>query len=242
MNPEKDPYYYQLAPYLDEFRRGCPVLVYHKLGFSSLMASEKGLWISPRLFARQLAELKAAGFSGRELDSGVESGPGVVITFDDGYVSAFRHALEPLRENGFSAIQFLTSGFLGKTSSWDNAAEPLMDRAQVRDWLQAGHSIGAHTVNHVRLTQVGESVAREEITAGRKFLEDEFGVGVRHFCYPYGDWNRRVAEWVAEAGYATASTTEFGVNTGESDWFALKRIHAYVPLRSLPGAYYFLRR
>ncbi|MEI8342450.1 MAG: polysaccharide deacetylase family protein [Verrucomicrobiota bacterium] len=242
MKSEGDPYYYRLPPFLGEFRQGRPVLVYHKLGFPRLNSERKGLWISPRLFSRQLAELKAAGFLSMELDSGAVTGDGVAITFDDGYASVLRHGLEPLRENGFSAVQFLVCGFLGKTNSWDRDAEPLMDKAQVRDWLQAGHSIGAHTVNHVRLTQVNEAVAREEIAASRKFLEDEFGVVVKHFCYPYGDWNQRVAEMVAEAGYTTASTTDYGINTAESDPFELKRIHAYVPLRSLPGLYYFLRR
>jgi len=218
-----------------------PVLVFHKIGFPGLRARNKGLYVAPRLFAQQLAELKAAGFVCRELDASPEPG-GVAITFDDGFANALEHGLEPLRQNGFCAIQYLVPGFLGKRSSWDKDAEPLMDRAQVRDWLQAGQSIGAHTVSHVSLTTVDEGRAREEIVASRKMLEDEFGVPVKHFCYPYGDWNARIAALVSEAGYTTASTTLFGVNTPPVDPFALKRIHAYVPLRTLPGLYYFLRR
>ena len=232
-------YYDRLAPVIAEFRKGRPVLMYHKLGFPSLRSPRKGLFISPRLFAKQLAELRCAGFTSRDLDSPEE---GIRITFDDGYVSVLKHAMEPLRENGFHAIQFLVSGFLGKKSSWDRESEPLMDKAQVRDWLQAGHTIGAHTVNHVHLTQVPEAVAREEIAASRKALEDEFGVAIKHFCYPYGDWNPKIADLVAETGYTTASTTESGINQIESDPFTLKRHHAYVPLKSLTGLYYFLRR
>ena len=232
--------YDRLASFEDAFRRGRPVLLYHQLGFPRLRSNQKGLFISPRYFARQLAELKAAGFASCELDSA--NGAGVAITFDDGYASVFNNAMEPLRENGFKAIQFLASGFLGKKSSWDKDAESLMDKAQVRDWLQAGHSIGAHTVNHVHLTQVEEAVAREEILACRKQLEDEFGVPVKHFCYPYGEWNRVVAEWVAEAGFSTASTTESGVNMIEDDHFAIRRLHAYLPLRTLRGMFYYMCR
>ena len=238
---EGDRPYFRLAPFREKFKTGLPVLLYHKLGFPGLRAPNKGLFVAPRLFARQLAELKAAGFACRELDAVPEPG-GIAITFDDGYACAFKWALEPLRENGFTAIQFLAAGFLGKRSSWDREDEPLMDRAQVREWLQEGHLIGAHTVTHARLTAVDASRAREEITVGRKFLEDEFGVPVRHFCYPYGDWNERVALMVAEAGYTTASTTDFGINTMETDRFALKRIHAYAPLRSPAGMYYYLCR
>ena len=233
-------YYDRLAPFEAEFKNGRPILAYHKLGFPPLRSSRKGLYISPRLFARQLAELKAAGLGSCELGS--PAGAGVALTFDDGYASVFNGALEPLRENGMRAIQFLAPGFIGKTSAWDRESAPLMDKAQVRDWLLAGHSIGAHTVNHVRLTQADDAAAREEITASRKQLEDAFGVAVKHFCYPYGDWNPEIAGMVAEAGFATASTTELGVNADDADPFALKRIHAYAPLRTLSGLYYFLRR
>ena len=241
MAPERDRPYHRLAPFLGEFRHGHPVLVYHKLGRPRLTAANKGLFVSPRLFDLQLAELKMAGFASRAPGMTTPDGQCVSITFDDGYASVFRHALEPLLAHGFRAIQFMATGFIGKTSSWDRDAEPLMDRAQIRDWLGARHRIGAHTVNHVRLTRVDEAVAREEITASRKFLEDEFGVPVEHFCYPYGDWNPRVADLAAEAGFKTACTTDYGVNTPDTGPFALKRIHAYVPIRTLAGLWYYLR-
>ena len=238
----KDRFYFQLPPFLREFRDGHAVLVYHKLGFPKLRDANKGLYISPKLFEKQLAELKAAGFSSSPLDALAVLGNTVAITFDDGYVSTFNHAMGPLREHGFKAIQFISSAYLGKESAWDKLSSPLMDKAQVRDWLQAGHLIGSHTVTHASLVRLNEAQAREEITASRKFLEDEFGVEIQHFCYPFGDWNQRIAGWVAEAGYLTASTSESGINADSADPFALRRIHAYVPLRSLQGLYYFLNR
>lgn len=234
-------YYFRLPFFREEFGKGLPILYYHKLGFPGLHEENKELFVSPRLFARQLAELRKAGFESRNLGSDTTPG-GVVITFDDGYASAFEQALEPLRKYGFRAMQFLVSGLLGKRSSWNRESAPLMDHAQVRDWLQAGHMIGAHTVSHPRLTQMDEASAREEITASRKFLEDAFGVPVKHFCYPYGNWSRRVADLVREAGFESATTTDTGVNTGNADPFALRRIHAWIPPRKPWGWYYYLRR
>ena len=238
----KHQYYFKLPPFLREFRKGRAILIYHKLGFPQLSAPNKGLHISPKLFDRQLEELRASGFRSMEVDASIHAGDGVSITFDDGYVSTFEHVMAPLSKHGFSAIQFLSSAFLGKQSSWDKSSEPIMDKAQVRDWLQAGHTIGSHTATHVRLTSVTEDRAREEITSSRKSLEDEFGVEIRHFCYPYGDWNEQIAGWVAEAGYWTASTSDPGVNGASTSPFALKRIHAYVPLRSVQGLYYYFCR
>lgn len=234
--------YCHIGPFLQEFSDGLPVLVYHKLGFPGIFSSNKGLFISPRLFERQLAELKAHGFAACE--PGLVTNPGcrLAITFDDGYESAFKHALEFLRQYDFPAIQYLPAGYLGKRSSWDRKGEKIMDHSQVHDWLQAGHLIGAHTVSHPHLTKVNETRARDEIGDSRKILEDKFGVEVRHFCYPYGEWDSKLAEWVAEAGYRTAVTVDFGVNKTGCDLFSMKRIHAYVPLRSATGMYYFLRR
>jgi len=235
-------YYFELAPFLNEFRSGGAILVYHKLGFPKVLSQKKGLHISPRLFARQLAELKAAGFKSKELSATMEPSDEVVISFDDGYESTFKHATGLLAQYGFKAIQFLSSKYIGKKSSWDKSAEPLMDKTQIREWLQAGHTIGSHTATHAWLTRISEEQAREEIISSRKVLEDEFGVEIQHFCYPYGDWNPKIAQWVAEAGYRTASTSDTGINSPSTNPYALKRLHGYAPLRNLKGLYYYLRR
>ena len=153
-----------------------------------------------------------------------------MLTFDDGFASVLEHGLKPLAQYGFQAIQFLVADSLGKSNVWDRAAgevpAPLMDAAQVREWLAAGHRIGSHTLTHPFLSRIPTPQAREEIAASRKKLEDTFGVAVDHFCYPYGDWNEAVRDLVAEAGYRTACTTEFGINPVGTSPLSLKRITA----------------
>ena len=53
-----------------------------------------------------------------------------------------------------------------------------------------------------------------------------FGVAIHHFCYPYGFWNERVRDLVIEAGYLTATTTQFGLNDDATSPFELRRIMA----------------
>lgn len=231
-------YYTALAPMADLFAAGNPVLTYHKLGPRPRGVRLKGLYVSRARFARQLRELQRAGFgSGRLEDcTGPRHAARVVITFDDGYVNVLEHGLPALAQAKFTAIQFLPVRALGGRNDWDVAAgeapERIMDPAQVREWLAAGHAIGSHTLTHPHLTQIPEADAREEITASRKWLEDTFGLAVRHFCYPYGDWNAAVRALVIEAGYATASTTEAGVNGPGSDPWSLKRFTARYPSRN----------
>ncbi len=240
-------YYSDLAPFRDVFARGNPVLTYHKLGPRPRRVRIKGLYLSGGLFARQLQQLRQAGYSSGSLSdcAGFRIPGKVVITFDDGYVNVLRHGLGPLATNGFKAIQFLVADLLGKCNEWDvplgEAAEPMMDPVQVRDWLGAGHDIGSHTLTHPFLTRVPLVQAREEIAASRKKLEDIFQRSIEHFCYPYGDWNDKIRDLVQETGYRTACTTEPGINTPEVTPFALKRFTARYPSRNLKAVWRRLR-
>jgi len=232
-------YYNSVAPFRELFEQGNPILTYHKVGPRPIRVRLKGLYVSSKLFAAQLAELETAGFrSGSLCDcSGPLKPRQIVLTFDDGYVKVLQHAIGALAQTQFNAIQFLPVNFLGKSNEWDvalgEASEPIMDAPQVRDWLAAGHDIGSHSLTHPFLTRLPPDQAREEIFASKKKLEDLFGRSIEHFCYPYGDWNSVVRDWVMEAGYRTASTTDFGVNTPETSSFALKRITARYRSRSL---------
>lgn len=234
-------YYTRLAPFAETFLGGQPILTWHHVGRRPRGARLKGLYVSPGLFARQLAELKRAGFHtpafARAAAGGANPERNVFLTFDDGFRDVFEHALPILREHGFRAMLFLVADLIGKTNEWQQRAgdvvEPLMDEAQIREWLAAGHEIGSHTRTHPHLTRLPPEEAREEIVASKKKLEDRFGVAVEHFCYPYGDWNPAVRDLVAAAGYRSACTTEAGVNWDEGSALALRRFTARYPTRRL---------
>ena len=222
----------------EEFRRGWPILMYHKLGPAPSGCRMRGLYVTRELLQRQLREWKAAGGQWRGLDESLtDSNGALTITFDDGFTSVLREGLEPLREVGCVAIQYLVPGLWGATNLWDAASgevqERLMEPAEVREWLAAGHRIGAHTMTHPRLTTLPLPKAREEITASKKALEDLFGLPVDHFAYPFGDYNAAVSDLVQEAGFRTATTTEAGVNGPADSPWRLKRMMARHPSRKL---------
>lgn len=234
-------YYSHLAPFEGIFLTGQPILTYHHVGPRRRGARLKGLYISPKLFRRQIGELKAAGFSTPPLinaaSGGINPHRQVFLTFDDGFRDVFNHALPVLQAHGFRAVLFLVVDLIGKTNEWQQRAGDivarLMDETQVRAWLAAGQEIGAHTCTHPRLTELAPDRAREEVTAGKKRLEDWFGVPVEHFCYPYGDWNGAVRDLVTGAGYRSACTTHAGVNVDVGSPLELKRFTARYPTRNL---------
>ncbi len=242
-------YYSSLAPFREGFRTGTPILTYHHVGPRRRGARLKGLYVSPKLFARQMAELKTAEFLTPSFDmltvANGQSASRIFLTFDDGFKDVFEHALPVLSKHRFRAILFLVSDLLGKTNEWQQRAgditEPLMDAAQVKDWLAAGQQIGAHTKTHPHLTQIPLDEAREEIIASKKSLEDRFGVAIQHFCYPYGDWNETIRDVVSSAGYQTACTTITGINETGTSPFELKRLTGRYPSRNLKAFWTRLR-
>jgi peptidoglycan/xylan/chitin deacetylase (PgdA/CDA1 family) len=250
MPPSPPHYFSALGPFAELFQTGVPVLTYHKVGPRPPRVRLKGLYLNPRLFAAQLAGLRAAGFrsvSPGEVTAAADNqARRLALTFDDGCLNVLTHALAPLADHGFHAIQFLVADRLGQTNDWEQregeAPELLMSAAEVRDWLAAGHQIGSHTLTHPHLTRLAPARAREEIAASRRKLEDTFGVAVEHFCYPYGDWNLWVRDLVAEAGYRTACTVEFGVNTAATPPLELRRITARYPTRNLRALTTWLRQ
>ena len=233
-------YFSSLKPFAALFAAGRPVLTYHKLGPRPRRVRLKGLYMGERLFARQLAELRSAGFDSVPLGPPVACAApnrSIVLTFDDGFRSVLEHGLAPLAANGFTATQFLVADRLGGQNDWEIAEgetpAPLMSPTEVREWLAAGHAIGSHSLTHPHLTRIPAAQAREEISASKKKLEDLFGRPVEHFCYPYGDWSPAIRDLVAEAGYRTACTTQAGVNFDGADPFALRRFTARYASRNL---------
>jgi peptidoglycan/xylan/chitin deacetylase (PgdA/CDA1 family) len=233
-------HYHKLPPFRELFTTGVPIFMYHKIAPRPRGVRLKGLYVTPETFVRQLAELSENGFVSCSLSEACQDGPPsprVAMTFDDGFLNVFENALAPLTEHRWHALQFLVPRFIGKLNEWDlregEVPELLMDASAVRDWLGAGHAIGSHSLTHARLTRLTLRDAREEIFASKKKIEDDFGVAVEHFCYPYGDWNESVRELVMEAGYRTACTTEFGVNTPATPPLTLHRITVRHPTRTL---------
>jgi peptidoglycan/xylan/chitin deacetylase (PgdA/CDA1 family) len=213
-----------------DWQDGLLGLMYHAVEAPPLFHGLRGLYVEPALLDRQLAELQQGGATFVTLSEWAQKRPAersVVVTFDDGFQSVFENALPVLQTRGVTAINYIVAKEIGGANRWDAGGNaqicPLMDRAALLDWQAAGQEIGAHTLTHAKLAEVPPDQARAEIFDSKKILEDLTGREVRHFCYPYGSWNEAVRDWVAEAGYETATTAHPGLNRPDADPFALLR-------------------
>lgn len=192
-----------------------PILMYHYVRNVDPSLDPLGyqLSVAPDQFAAQMAWLSANQYTTVRMEQvarclrGQEPCPprAVALTFDDGYADAYSQVLPVLQRYGFTATFYIISGFVGHSGymSWDQIAA-------LRD---AGMEIGAHTVDHLNLTDLSLGEVARQMTQSRAALEQQLGVTVTSFCYPAGLYNSAIEEQAQLAGFTTATTTRW-----DSDW------------------------
>jgi peptidoglycan/xylan/chitin deacetylase (PgdA/CDA1 family) len=156
----------------------------------------------------------------------------VVVTFDDGYRCNYEHAAPILAEAGVPATFFVVTDMVGtdRVPSWDEHIRgrvQWMDWPQVRELAAQGFEIGSHTRTHRDLGKIRGAEARQEIFDSRTRLEQELGMKVRSFAYPFGGRQSLLPEnreLVIEAGYRCCCSAFGGFVAPSSDLFNVQRI------------------
>jgi len=109
----------------------------------------------------------------------------------------------------------------------DLPTDLMMTDDQIHSLVRSGVTVGAHTVNHPILASISEEVARQEITASKRYLESLIQAPVDAFAYPNGrpdaDYRTVHRDLVNDLGFKAAVSTHWGVSTSESDCLQLPR-------------------
>ena len=82
-----------------------------------------------------------------------------------------------------------------------------MTPAQVCE-LSRTFEVGAHTLQHVDLTETTEQEARQEIAQSKSWLEDITGAPCPMFCPPKGRYTRRHLTLIRQAGFVAVRSVE----------------------------------
>ena len=186
-----------------------PILEYHVLGAPAADAPYPELYVSRPDFHQQMDWLEQHGYEAVTLEEverawyqgGTLPAKPVVISFDDGYRPQFTYALPELRKHGWPGVLNL------KAEGSD------LYESNVKAMIAAGWELASHTIDHSDLTTLGAAELKRETAGAREILRREYGVPVKDFCYPAGQFDATVIAAVEAAGYVTA-TTEIA---GEAD-------------------------
>ena len=103
----------------------------------------------------------------------------------------------------------------------------MMSSRQVKEMLEAGMQIGAHTVSHPILASIDLAEARDEMSESKLFLENLLGKRVSLFAYPNGkpgiDYLTEHVTLAQEIGFDAAVSTAMGSAGGGVDPYQVPR-------------------
>jgi peptidoglycan/xylan/chitin deacetylase (PgdA/CDA1 family) len=194
-----------------------PILAYHN--FSPAEAGK--LTVTQPMFERQMRFLREAGYRVISMDrlfdflefKGSIPPQSVVLTIDDGWLSAYEIAMPILKKHGYPATLFVYTDIIGKsakTLSWDLLGK----------MANEGLDVQCHTKSHRNLTVPGEKESfREyfqnlegELWSCRDTIKKRLNREVKYLAYPYGLTNSLVVETAKKLGYRGALTINRGGN------------------------------
>jgi peptidoglycan/xylan/chitin deacetylase (PgdA/CDA1 family) len=121
--------------------------------------------------------------------------PSCLLSFDDGYLDVWEHAVPALEERGWRAVMFVSTGQVGSVEEHpDRGALEHMTWSQLRELDGRGHLIANHGHSHRDMSLLEPGSARAEVAAGQADLAREVGPGPAPLAYPYGNQPDRLED------------------------------------------------
>jgi peptidoglycan/xylan/chitin deacetylase (PgdA/CDA1 family) len=198
-----------------------PVLVYHRVGYSS-----DPLTITPERLNHDLSELDQNGYQTVSLPvfEAYMAGKAVqlpanpiLLTFDDAYGDNYDHAFPLLKAHHDVATFFVITGLVDRNPD-------RLTSSQILEMAAAGMSFGSHTVTHTPLSQESEERMRNELAYSKQFLEELLGTPITTIAYPEGSYNALAIRIAGELGYDMGFSVKSGVCTRQDPSFIIPRI------------------
>ncbi len=185
-----------------------PILVYH--GVRDTAATDSAdvrLYnVAPSVLEEELTHLDEQGYTtitfkdlARYFDTGSPLPPKpIIISFDDGWRTQYENALPILQEHHMHATFFIFTNGID--------VDTFMTLDDLKTLVADGMEIGSHSRSHLYMTKQDEGDLPREVAGSKKVLEDELGITVTSFAYPFGLYNDRIKSLLANAGYTMART------------------------------------
>lgn len=125
----------------------------------------------------------------------------VMLTFDDGGISAYPRICDALDRNGWKGHFFITTNCIGRPT--------FVGKEDIRTLRKRGHVIGSHSNSHPeRMPSQSRDALMEEWKTSINRLSDILGEEVNTASVPNGYYSRKVAETASLSGIKALFTSE----------------------------------
>jgi peptidoglycan/xylan/chitin deacetylase (PgdA/CDA1 family) len=215
------------------------ILMYHHIAPKGELDGMHPYLVFTETFARQMDIILAMGYESVHLntlfeDIGRDSraiSRKVVITFDDCGKNLLDHAVPELLRRGLTATFFVPVGKMGGHNHWDNEhgrpQVPIMNEEDIHFLINSGFEIGSHGVDHIDMRRCSSEISERELRLSRQKLEDRFGIPIRFYAFPFGEYPVDYAELCRSSGYLGACGISSPCKYAIEDPYALRRVFVH---------------
>lgn len=224
------------------------VLVFHHIDSKEVL----GVTISPERFASDLDMLQAKGYNAISLNllrqflkGGQVPNNAVLITFDDGYESAYKYALPELKKRNMPAVNFVIGSYLNEKIgalqylTWDEmkemSAAGFTIQSHTYDMHKEGRLANGKTGPLLSGPSMGQSpndfsnAVYQDLKRSKDEIENYLQQPVYALALPYGSASKQAVQAASKAGLELVFTGQAGVVTHHSNPLALPRLIAGSP-------------
>lgn len=218
-----------------------PILMYHKVPDAPIDSVHK-IFVTKINFEKHLKFFKSRNLSSITFQDylavrngliSIDSLPKnpIIITFDDGYKDNLYNALPLMNQYNFKGVLYLLGDKDLLANNWDESSETytseLLTIEEKSKFVSAGWEIGAHSMTHPHLTNLDSAEVKYEILESKNRLENDLGIKISSFAYPYGSINQEVKSAFKLSGIAFGIATDTGGMTIEDDLQQVFRINMF---------------
>ena len=209
------------SSYASNIKNSAVVFMYHKFGVSKYPTTS----VKIEQFDEHLKEFSKSKYSVESvefiIDTIINDGElpenTIGISIDDADKSFYEVGWPKFKEMGFPVTLFVNTSTIHENNknylNWD----------QIRELVNEGVSIGAHSHSHYHMADLSIEEVRDEIEISNNIFLKELGSIPPLFAFPYGEANEEIINLLKEYKYKVAFGQHSGVINETSNLYYLPR-------------------
>jgi len=209
------------SSYASNIKNSAVVFMYHKFGVSKYPSTS----VTIDQFDAHLKEFSNSKYSVEPIefiiDTIINDGDlpknTIGISIDDADKSFYEVGWPKFKEMGFPVTLFVNTSTIHENNknylNWD----------QIRELVNEGVSIGAHSHSHYHMADLSIDEIREEIEISNNIFLKELGGIPPLFAFPYGEANEEIINLLKEYKFKVAFGQHSGVINETSNLYYLPR-------------------
>ena len=209
------------SSYASNIKNSAVVFMYHKFGVSKYPSTS----VKIEQFDEHLKEFSKSKYSVESvefiIDTIINDGDlpenTIGISIDDADKSFYEVGWPKFKEMGFPVTLFVNTSTIHENNknylNWD----------QIRELVNEGVSIGAHSHSHYHMADLSIDEVRDEIEISNNIFLKELGSIPPLFAFPYGEANEEIINLLKEYKYKVAFGQHSGVINETSNLYYLPR-------------------